>query len=102
MSRRPESGVFLEQRSYRRRRLLDGLRLLPLLGVWLLMVPMLWSQSDTGAEDSIISMSSALIYIFCVWMGLIVLCAVMVWTQGRVPQRSEAGEPSAQGSEEAE
>jgi hypothetical protein len=66
--------VFLERRSYRQRRLMDFARLLPLLGILLWLVPLLWPQSDAGGtppEGVGLSMSSAILYIFGVWAVLI-------------------------------
>jgi len=78
-----DPGTFLERRTYRRRRLTDGLRLLPLLGLWLFMVPVLWPESKDVAGSDAVTMSSALIYIFAVWVGLIALCGAMVLAQLR-------------------
>lgn len=67
--------VFLERRSYRQRRLTDAARLLPVLGVLLWLVPLLWPQGGggaaTGAEEvAAVSMSDAVLYIFGVWVFL--------------------------------
>lgn len=72
MSRPPQKAVFLERTSYRQRRLRDAARVLPLLGVILWMVPLLW-PADVAATD----MSAAVIYTFFVWVILIVLSAVI-------------------------
>ncbi|WP_415920121.1 hypothetical protein [Tateyamaria sp. SN6-1] len=73
------SAVFLERRSYRRRRMMDALRLLPILGVMLLMLPLFWpAVSDTGAQA--VSMSTAVIYVFLVWFLLI--CASFILWRG--------------------
>lgn len=73
--------VFLERRSYRRRRLMDACRLLPVLGLMLWMVPLLWpSRNDVPAGQSgadPIAMSSAIIFVFAVWTILIVLGALL-------------------------
>lgn len=68
-ARRPE---FLEREVYRQRRLLDALRLLPALGVILFIFPALIQGSAPG------STAGKLIYFFVAWVGLIVLCAVLV------------------------
>ena len=62
--------LFLERRSYRMRRFVDAARLLPVLGVALLCIPMLWPTQ--GAEAT--STSFAMIYIFGVW-AFLALCA---------------------------
>lgn len=62
--------LFLERRSYRMRRFVDAARLLPILGVALLCIPMLWSKEGDGATGT----SFAMIYIFGVW-AFLALCA---------------------------
>ncbi len=72
--------VFLERHSYRRRRLTDVARLLPLLGVLLLLVPLMWMGADdpdvvSGAVTAL-PMSKAIIYVFAVWAALILGAAL--------------------------
>jgi hypothetical protein len=65
--------LFLERRSYRQRRLMDAARLLPLLGVLLWLVPLLWPQGGgqpVPAQVDAVSTSSAILYIFGVWIVL--------------------------------
>lgn len=64
--------VFLERQSYRRRRLIDAARLLPILGGVLFAIPLLWPRGQGGGADPVPT-SSASLYIFAVWAGLIVL-----------------------------
>lgn len=68
--------VFLERQSYRRRRLLDAVRLLPVVGGLLLAVPMLW-PSGGGPFGAAVPSSQAMLYLFGVWAGLIVLAALL-------------------------
>lgn len=71
------TSVFLERETYRRRRIMDAARLLPVLGVALFALPLLWSKPDgLTPEDAPVSMSSALLYIFGVWAFLIVLAVL--------------------------
>ena len=60
--------AFLPPAGYRRKRLRDAARLLPALGVALLLVPLLWTRSDAPGG---VGNARALIYIFGVWTGLI-------------------------------
>jgi hypothetical protein len=70
MAPRLPRPVFLAPASYRRKRVRDAARLLPLLGaVLLLLVPLLWTPSD---EVGGVRHSAALIYVFCCWAALIV------------------------------
>lgn len=78
---------FVERRTYRRRRLMDIARLAPLIGALLFLVPLLWPEqhlSEGGGHDVGSSMSTAMIYIFGVWIGLILFSvafsvAVRLW-----------------------
>ncbi|MEP5730979.1 MAG: hypothetical protein ABJL67_16605 [Sulfitobacter sp.] len=67
--------VFLERQSYRLRRMLDAIRLLPFLGILLWMVPLMWPLPEGGVEGSTgaMPMSVALQYLFGVWIGLVLL-----------------------------
>ena len=60
---RPPEPVFLERRTYRLRRLGDAARLLPVIGLVLLFVPILWGPEATT--------HTGLIYLFSVWAVLI-------------------------------
>ncbi len=86
MSRSP---MFLERRSYRLRRMKDAVRFLPVLGLGLWMVPLLWPvQRDTDP----MLLSAALRYIFGIW-ALLVLVAWALWRRTR-----EAPDDTAQGN----
>jgi hypothetical protein len=73
MSRQPDTPVFLQRDSYRQRRLRDGAKLVPFLGIILLVIPLAWSAD---APDEKIG-ASGLIYVFGVWMVLIILTAIL-------------------------
>ena len=75
-----------EQITYRRRRLIDSARALPFLGVLLWTVPLLWGSSGDGSAAS-----SALIYIFVVWFGLILAAGLLI----AFLRRAERNVPSA-------
>lgn len=67
-------SIFLERETYRRRRIMDAARLLPILGLALFAVPLLWpTPSDVAASGEPVPMSSAVLYVFGVWAFLIVL-----------------------------
>lgn len=61
--------VFHERRTYRRRRVMDAARVAPLLALILWMIPLIWPQTGDGTVSS----ATALIYIFLVWAGVILL-----------------------------
>lgn len=77
--------LFLERRGYRMRRMMDAVRFLPLLGGVLWMVPLLWPVSSDAEAAEQISMSSALWYIFAVWVAMIVACYAL-WRRTQAPE----------------
>ncbi len=84
---RPKSPVFLQRDSYRRRRLMDAARFLPVFGLLLWAVPLLWSTSDEQAVPS----SGALTYIFGVWAALVLAAFVLSRHLRRGEDEPEAG-----------
>ena len=85
-----QAPLFLERRSYRKRRLMDAVRLLPLLGLALWMVPVLWGVPGVDGQDAGIAMSSALRYVFGVWM-MMVLGGWLLWLRTRSAKDTEDG-----------
>jgi peptidoglycan/LPS O-acetylase OafA/YrhL len=83
---RPKPPLFLARASYRRRRLRDAARLLPIVGLFLLLLPML------RVPDGRIHLSAGdIIYFFAVWLGLVLVAAV--FARGLRPgERSEEDE----------
>jgi hypothetical protein len=68
---RPPSPLFLEREAYRRRRLADAARILPVLGLVLFLLPALWRQPgdpNTATEA---------VYLFAVWALLILAAALL-------------------------
>lgn len=76
----PKQKLFLERRSYRMRRLMDAVRLMPVLGLGLWMVPLMWPHPDEPGGS--MSISAALTYLFGVWFLLIVV-ALALWVKTR-------------------
>jgi len=62
----PRAPLFLERQGYRRRRLMDAARVLPVAGMVALLLPVLW----TG--DGQTSTASEALYMFGLWLALIV------------------------------
>ncbi|WP_299690604.1 hypothetical protein [uncultured Tateyamaria sp.] len=98
MKRPLPSSVFLERRSYRRRRMMDAVRLLPIFAALLFMLPLFWPTAPDTPEVPV-SMSTAVIYVFLVWLMLI--CAAyglwsILWSARPVdvpdPDDSDDGE----------
>ncbi len=65
---RPPSPVFLERRGYRRRRLNDAIRVLPVVGALLFLEPLFWTGSDGAPART----TSGVVYIFAVWALLVI------------------------------
>ncbi len=85
-------SVFLERQSYRRRRLTDAARLLPILGAALFAVPLLWPIG--GEEADPVPMSAAISYIFICWIALILAGAAFGFAARRlVTREAEEAEP---------
>ncbi len=65
--------MFLERPGYRYRRALDGVRLLPGLGLFLFLLPLIWAVSPEARAPGTASVG---LYLFAVWAALI-LCALL-------------------------
>jgi hypothetical protein len=93
MGKRPDP-LFLERGSYRQRRLLDSVRLFIFVGALLWMIPVLWPASE--ADGTLVPMSTALFYVFGVWIVLILTAAALAFRK-RLPHddvRSDASRGS--------
>ncbi|SPH17445.1 hypothetical protein DEA8626_00967 [Defluviimonas aquaemixtae] len=85
---------FLARENYRRRRLFDAARLLPLLGLFLFLVPILWQPAATPEPDT----ARGLIYLFAVWALLIVAAFLLARRLGRTdPSDRRSGENREEG-----
>jgi hypothetical protein len=61
--------VFLERESYRRRRIGDAAKLLPVVGIVLFLMPILWAGQGATA--------GGLVFLFVVWALLIFVMAAL-------------------------
>lgn len=77
----------LEQRNFRRRRIVDAACVLPFIGLFLWLLPLLWR--DPAAQTTT---SGVLIYLFAVWAALPVATALLIRAIRRAsaPDRPEA------------
>jgi len=83
----PRQPLFLARQGYRRRRMIDAALLLPMLGVFLIVLPILWTPQDAGDSET----AREGIYLFLVWLGLIV--AAFALARGLRPViEADAGE----------
>lgn len=65
--------LFLKRRSYRRRRLHDAARLLPVFGAFFFLLPVLWSPGSSPTHDT----APDGLYLFVVWFLLIIAAAAL-------------------------
>lgn len=79
--------LFLARASYRKRRLRDGARMMPIFGALLLCFPLLWPHSAPKVVQH-------WVFLFLAWAALIALAAVLSrrLTEGDPPNR-QTGEP---------
>ncbi len=63
--------VFVERKTYRRRRMADAARMLPMLGALLFCLPLLWAIDDEPRT------ALTMFYLFLVWIGLCVVSATI-------------------------
>lgn len=82
--RQPNQPVFLERSTYRRRRMMDAARLLPVIGALLFLVPLLWQSGEESTT------ARGFTYVFVIWAVLIVAAG---WLSRRL-QLPEGDEPS--------
>lgn len=83
--------IFVERQTYRQRRMMDAVRLLPLLGIALCMVPLLWPVPQVTAEPAVdpMPMSMALRYLFGIWAFLVVTGLLLWWRTTHQEHRAE-------------
>lgn len=84
-SRKP---LFVKRQSYRLRRLRDAARLLPVVGAFLVMLPILWSPAETELNDT----APDAVYIFLVWGALVLIAALLAPGLTADPQDDEPEE----------
>jgi hypothetical protein len=85
--------LFLERRTYRRNRLQDAARLLPVLGAVMLFGPV-FIRSE-AEERATAGLDAWLVYFFIVWAGLIVATFIVNRALMRVTPGEEAAAAAA-------
>ena|SRR6056297_1631008 len=86
--------LFVARQSYRRRRLIDAARALPVLGALLFALPILWSRPSLP-EEARVGLAERGLYIFAVWLLLVAAAALV----SRPLFRGGAGDPGGQGGD---
>ena len=69
--KRPRRPMFLARDPYRRRRLRDAARLLPVFGAFLMILPVLRSPPDAAPRVT----SGDVVYFFLIWLMLVLAAA---------------------------
>ena len=85
-----ETGrMFLDRRMYRRRRVADAARLMPILGAVLFVLPLTWQ----GQEGAPVSTTGVMVYLFGIWAVLAVVSGLISRRLGEdVGSRPETGD----------
>lgn len=75
MSEHRRSPLYLARASYRRRRLIDAQRLLPIFLFLLYLVPLLWGGA--GSDEPVGGGVRGYVHVFTVWIGAIVAAGMI-------------------------
>ena len=75
MNKPRRSPLYLARASYRRRRLIDAHRLLPIFLFLLYLVPLLWGDADSG--DPVGGGVRGYVHVFTVWIVAIVVAGLI-------------------------
>ncbi|MEF3046565.1 hypothetical protein [Pseudotabrizicola sp. L79] len=86
--------LFLRPATYRRRRRRDAARLLPFVGVFLFLLPILWAPQQTFRRDT----APDGIYLFIAWAGLIFLTFLITRSLAKPGDDGDPEEPDDPGN----
>ncbi|MCA8882605.1 MAG: hypothetical protein KDA50_02440 [Rhodobacteraceae bacterium] len=86
------SDLYLARQTYRRRRIRDGSRLLPVFGTFLFMLPLLW---ENGSDGGAMTLAQKTIYLFLVWFLLAGAAAVLARWHKAAELAAEEGKDGA-------
>jgi len=84
MTKKSTPPVFLGRASYRQRRMRDAARVLPVFGVILWTIPVLWAENERAPTSN----ADAMFYIFGAWVALIALSALITRALRETPEDS--------------
>jgi hypothetical protein len=92
--RAPSRPLFLARRAYRRRRLIDAARLLPIAGLFLFLLPVFWHPADTPDADT----ARGGLYLFITWALLVLAAAILAHWIGHEEGEGDAPPPAGDGN----
>lgn len=91
-----DTPMFLARRSYRARRVLDAARVLPVFGLILFLVPLLWDAGGpSSGGDADPRLAQRGLYLFAVWAGLVICAAALSRALRPGPETPETPEAPA-------
>jgi len=67
----PRAPLFLQRETYRRRRIMDAARILPVVGFVLILLPVLWTRGRA------LSTAAEAVYLFVLWLVLVLAAAAL-------------------------
>ncbi len=77
--------TFLEQEGYRRRRLYDVARAVPVLAAVLFSIPLLWPRGEQSPHGT----ADAAVYLFFIWAVMIAVTGALSRALGRSAQSED-------------
>lgn len=90
--------MFLARRAYRRRRVIDAARLLPVFAGFLVLVPLLWDDGHRGTPV----MAQHAAYIFVIWALFVAAAAALAFALRPADlNRPKGSEDDADAADEA-
>ncbi|RPE71820.1 hypothetical protein EDD53_0950 [Pacificibacter maritimus] len=87
MDDRRRTPLYLARASYRRRRLIDAQRLLPIFLFLLYLIPLLWGDEATNTPVG--DGARGYVHVFSVWFGAIVIAGLITRALRREDRRHE-------------
>ncbi|HPD91871.1 MAG: hypothetical protein H6900_14560 [Rhodobacter sp.] len=89
----PRAPLFLERATYRRRRIMDGARILPVAGFVLVLLPVLWTRGGPDATQT--GTAAEAIYLFALWFVLVAVAALLARPLRGALRRDQVPTPPA-------
>lgn len=82
-------AAFVARRTYRLRRMMDACRMLPVAGLFLIALPLLWGPPGEQGRD----LAATGLYLFAVWGALILAAALLARPLARAGEEEGGSAP---------